>query len=74
MRLLPYKWFAMALRGDLQLRRGDTVAGIGNLKEYSRRLTEGGYDINARWLTCCLAEGLADNQHVEQALRLLNDF
>ena len=28
--LLPYKWFAMALRGDLQLQRGDTVAGISN--------------------------------------------
>jgi tetratricopeptide (TPR) repeat protein len=72
--LLPYKWFAMALRGDLQLQRGDTDAGISNLKEYSRRLTEGGYDINARWLTCRLAEGLANNQHAEQAWRLLNDF
>ena len=71
--LLPYKWFAMALRGDLQLQRGDTVAGIGNLKEYSRRLTEGGYDINARWLACCLAQGLVDSQQVEQALRVLND-
>jgi len=71
--LLPYKWFAMALRGDLQLRRGDPVAGIGNLREYSRRLTEGGYDINARWLTCCLAEGLAASQHVEQAWKLLSD-
>ena len=71
--LLPYKWFAMALRGDLQLQRGDTVAGIGNLKEYSRRLTDGGYDINARWLACCLAQGLVDSQHVEQALGLLND-
>ena len=55
--LLPYKWFAMALRGDLQLRRGDTVAGIGNLNEYSRRLVDGGYDIGARWLACCLAKG-----------------
>jgi len=60
--------------GQIAWQRGDTAAGIGNLKEYSRRLTEGGYDINARWLTCRLAEGLANNQHAEQAWRLLNDF
>ena len=72
--LLPYKWFAMALRGDLQLRRGDTVAGISNLNEYSRRLVDGGYDIGARWLACCLAQGLVASQQVEQAWRVLSEF
>ena len=72
--LLPYKWFAMALRGDLQARRGDATAGISNLVEYSRRLTDGGYDINAHWLACCLAEALANNQQVEQACRVLEEF
>jgi ATP/maltotriose-dependent transcriptional regulator MalT len=70
---LPYKWFVMALRGDVQRQRGDT-SGMSNLQEYLRRLREGRYEIFTPWLSCCLAEGLADNQQVEQARRLLNDF
>ena len=70
---LPYKWYAMAIRGALQHQRGDT-SGMGNLQEYLRRLREGRYEIYTSWLTCCLAEGLLDNQCVEQARRLMNDF
>ena len=68
---LPYKWFAMAIRGELQRQRGDTLVGMSNLQEYLRRLREGRYEIYTPWLTCCLAEGLADSQHVAQALQLL---
>lgn len=70
---LPYKWYAMAIRGELQRQRGDT-SGIGNLQEYLRRLHEGRYEIYTPWLTCCLAEGLADGGHIEQARKLLDDF
>jgi len=71
---VPYKWFAMALRGDLQRQRGDTIAGMTTLQEYLRRLREGRYEIYTPWLTCCLAEGLADSRQVDQAVSLLNDF
>lgn len=71
---VPYKWFAMALRGDLQRQRGDTIGGMTALQEYLRRLREGRYDIYTPWLTCCLAEGLADSGQVMQAVSLLNDF
>ncbi len=54
---LPYKWFAMAIRGELQHQRGDTLEESGNLQEYLRRLREGRYEIYTPWLTCCLAEG-----------------
>ena len=71
---LPYKWFAMGVRGELQRKRGDTIVGMSNLQEYLRRLREGRYEYYTPWLTCCLAEGLADGRHVEQAQKVLNDF
>ncbi len=70
---LPYKWYAMAIRGALQHQRGDT-SGTDHLQEYLRRLREGRYGIYTRWLMCCLAEALVDDQRAEQAWRLLNDF
>ena len=66
---LPYKWYAMAIRGALQHQRGDT-SGIGNLQEYLRRLREGRYEIYTRWLMCCLAEGLVDNQRAERSVAI----
>jgi len=71
---LPYKWFVMALRGDLLRQRGDIAAGLSDLREYLRRLREGRYEIYTPWLTCCLAEGLAATGRVDQALSLLNEF
>ena len=71
---LPYKWFAMAIRGDAPAPTWRHVGDMSNLQEYLRRLREGRYEIYTRWLTCCLAEALADNQRAEQAWRLLNDF
>lgn len=71
---LPYKWFVTALRADVQRQRGDTVAGMSNLKEYLRRLRDGRYEIYTPWLTCCLAEGLLESRQVEQAWRLMDDF
>ncbi len=71
---LAYKWYAMAVRGALQLQCGDPLLGVSNLQEYLRRLREGRYAIYTTWPTCCLAEWLASNQHVEQAGKLLNEF
>lgn len=71
---LPYKWYAMAIRGELQRLHGDTFVGMSNLQEYLRRLREGRYDIYTTWLTCCLAEGLVEARQVEQARKLLDDF
>ncbi len=72
--LRPYKWFGMALRGALQLRRGDVDAGVSNLRESLRLLKEGRYDIFTPWLTCCLAEGLAARQDTDQAFRLIDEI
>jgi len=71
---LAYKWYAMAVRGAIQLQCGDPLVGMSNLQEYLRRLREGRYEIYTAWPTCCLAEWLGDNQRVEHARRLLNDF
>ncbi len=59
---LPYKWFAMAIHGELQRQRGDTLVGMSNLQEYLRRLREGRYEIYTPWLTCCLAKGSVDGR------------
>ena len=63
----------MALRGDVQRRRDDTLAGMSNLQEFLRRLREDAMSIYTPWPTCCLAEGLADSQRSNRR-GLLNDF
>lgn len=72
--LVPVKWFALALRGDLQWRRGEFAAGMGSLRAHLGLLIDGGYNIYTPWLTCCVAEGLATQHHTDEALRLLDAF
>jgi len=71
---LPFKWYALAIRGELQCRRGDLAAGQGNLQENLWRLREGRYDIYTSWLTCCLAESLCASGQPAQARKVLDDF
>ncbi|MDI7862746.1 helix-turn-helix transcriptional regulator [Rhizobiaceae bacterium n13] len=72
--MLPYKWFGLALRGDMAIQRGDVANGMSVLRESLGYLRAGRYDIYTPWLTCCLAEGLAQTGSVDQGLALLNEI
>jgi predicted ATPase/DNA-binding winged helix-turn-helix (wHTH) protein len=69
--LTPHKWFAVGLRGDVQVQCGAVEEGVGNLRESLRRLEAGGYVIWMPWLECCLAEALAARGDIDQAQSLI---
>ncbi|MFZ5778671.1 MAG: ATP-binding protein [Pseudomonadota bacterium] len=66
--LQPYKMVGIGFRGDLLVRRGETAAGLGLLRQSLKALRDGRYELFAPFLECAMAEGLAALGQLDLAL------
>jgi predicted ATPase/DNA-binding winged helix-turn-helix (wHTH) protein len=66
--LQPYKMVGVGFRGDLLVRRGDTAAGLGLLRESLKTLRAGRYGLFVPCLERAMAEGLAALGQLDLAL------
>lgn len=71
--LQPYKMVGMGFKGELLVRRGDTSAGLGLLRESLKILRADRYELFASWLRCTVAEGLAALGQFDLALAQLDE-
>jgi predicted ATPase/DNA-binding winged helix-turn-helix (wHTH) protein len=72
--LSPYRSVGVGLKGDILVRRGELVAGVRLLRESLNDLHVEKYALYTPWLSCTLAEGLAAEGHLDQALSLMREI
>jgi predicted ATPase/DNA-binding winged helix-turn-helix (wHTH) protein len=72
--LSPYRSVGVGLKGDILVRRGELVAGVRLLRESLNELHVEKYGLYTSWLSCALAEGLAAEGHLDQALSLMKEI
>lgn len=71
--LLPYKTVGVGFKGELLVRRGDTSAGLGLLRESLKTLRSDRYELFAPWFKCAAGEGLAALGQLDLALAQLDE-
>lgn len=72
--LSPFRSVGVGLKGDILVRRGELGAGIRLLRESLNDLHVEKYGLYTSWLSCTLAEGLAADGYLGQALNLMRDI
>ena len=72
--LSPYRSVGIGLKGDILVRRGELEAGIRLLRESLNDLHIEKYGLYTSWLNCTLAEGLAAEENLDQALNLMREI
>jgi predicted ATPase/DNA-binding winged helix-turn-helix (wHTH) protein len=72
--LSPYRSVGIGLKGDILVRRGELEAGIRLLRESLNDLHVEKYRLYTPWLSCTLAEGLAADGQLDQALDLMREI
>ncbi|TFV40576.1 hypothetical protein E4K66_06890 [Bradyrhizobium frederickii] len=72
--LSPFRSVGVGLKGDILVRRGELGVGIRLLRESLNDLHVEKYNLYTPWLTCTLAQGLAADGHLDQALNLMSEI
>ncbi len=70
--LEPYKWVGMGFRGEMLVWRGETAAGVAQMRQAFNALQAEGYAFNTRWLGGSLANGLSVLGRIDQALATMD--
>lgn len=71
--LKPYRSVGYGLKGEALFRQGDRDASLRLIREALTELKAENFGTYTPWLSCTLAEGLALNGFLDQALGLMDD-